>query len=118
MSKLRTYSTLKHNIVFEEYLISVKNVSNRIALTKFKLSNHTLMMETGRHENIHQTKRRCPFRPEDIENELHFMTKCPIYSNLRLSLLEKIGKIIIGFYHPNNNDKNLNFNDFVDRSFY
>ena len=52
----------------EIYLVSVKNIRNRIALTKFRLSNHTLMIETGRHENIQQAIRLCPFCPDNIEN--------------------------------------------------
>ena len=107
MSKLRTYTILKNNITFEKYLISVKNISNRIALCKFRLSNHTLMIETGRHENIQQTNRRCPFCPENVENEVHFLIHCPIYTNLRLSMLEEIEKTIIGFYYPN--DENFLF---------
>ena len=79
----------------------MKNIRNRIALTKFRLSNHTLMIETGRHENIQQANRRCSFCPENIENEVHFLIHCPVYSNLRLSMLEEIEKTIIGFYYPN-----------------
>ena len=104
MSKLRTYVTLKDNITVEEYLTSVKNVSNRIALTKFRLSNHTLMIEKGRHENMNQTDRICPFCPKHIENELHFLIKCPIYANLTLQLFKEIAKITTGFYPPNDDN--------------
>ena len=100
MSKLRTYTTIKNNIKFEKYLTSVRNIPNRIALTKFRLSNHTLMIESGRYENIHQLNRKCPFCPDKIENEIHLLINCPIYSNLRLSMLGEIEKTIIGFYYP------------------
>ena len=105
-SKLRTYVTLKHNMTFEKYLTSVKNISNRIALTRFRLSNHKLMIEKGRHENINQNDRICPFCPKHIENELHFLIKCPIYTNLRLTLFREIAKITIGFY-PSDDDNFL-----------
>ena len=105
-SKLCTYVALKDNITFEEYLISVKNISNRIALTRFRLSNHTLMIEKGRHNNTNQTDRICPFCPKRIENEFHFLIKCPIYTNLRLSLHDEIAKITTGFY-PLDNDNSL-----------
>ena len=39
-SKLRTYGTFKTDIGFEKYLTEVKNVSVRIQVTKFRLSNH------------------------------------------------------------------------------
>ena len=49
MSKLESYSFVKHKSVFEGYLVSVENVSERIALFKLRLSNHNLMIEKGRH---------------------------------------------------------------------
>ena len=85
----------------------MRNIHYRIALTKFRLSNYTLMIEMGRHENIQRTNRRCPFCPESIENEVHFLIHCPVYSNLRLSMLEEIEISMIGFYYPN--DENFFF---------
>ena len=58
MSKLHTYSLLKQNILPEEYLVSVENVSDRIALTRLRLSNHNLMIEKGRHQNISRVSDR------------------------------------------------------------
>ena len=49
MSKLESYSFVKQKSVFEGYLVSVQNVSERIALSKLRLSNHNLMIEKGRH---------------------------------------------------------------------
>ena len=46
-SKLRSYSLFKDKIGFEEYLKNVKNPETRTKITKFRLSNHTLMIETG-----------------------------------------------------------------------
>ena len=47
--KLNTYFKYKTSFSLENYLI-VKNLKNRHILTKFRLSNHTLRIETGRHE--------------------------------------------------------------------
>ena len=44
-SKLRTYAKLKTVTGLEEYLNSVENVRDRTALTKIRLSNHSLMIE-------------------------------------------------------------------------
>ena len=46
-SKLKTLAYLKNDTVCENYLLSVENIANRIALTKFRLSNHNLMTEKG-----------------------------------------------------------------------
>ena len=54
-SKLRTYSLLKTEIGKEKYLDRVQNVQNRVLLTKIRLSNHTLMIEKGRHLKIEKT---------------------------------------------------------------
>ena len=68
-SKLRTYKLLKEEIGLETYLTIVNNSKNRTTLTKFRLSNHTLMIEKGRHQNIDKNLRFCPFCPNHIEDE-------------------------------------------------
>ena len=45
-SKLRTYGLLKKDIGFENYLQEIKNPSIRRTVCKFRLSNHSLMIET------------------------------------------------------------------------
>ena len=49
-SKLRTYAVFKKDLGFEKYLTDIKNIHTRINVTKFRLSNHKLMIETGRHK--------------------------------------------------------------------
>ena len=95
--KLRTYSCFKTEIGFEKYLIEVKNTSDRIAVTKFRLSNHKLMIEVGRYEDTPREERFCPFCPQVIENESHFMLICPIYSGLRTRYLSTITTSIQNF---------------------
>ena len=106
-SKLKTLCTLKNNFVREDYLLSVSNIANRTALTKFRLSNHNLMIEKGRHENMQLCDRSYPFCPDQIENEFHFLIKCPIYVELRKKMLDDIKNIIYGFYYPQ--DENFLF---------
>ena len=48
-SKLRTYAKVKTEIGIEKYLISIKNTDIRSKVTKLRLSNHRLAIETGRH---------------------------------------------------------------------
>ena len=100
MSKLKTYSFIKRDTSFEKYLSSVQNVSDRIALTRFRHSNHYLMMEKGRHQNMDVRDRLCPFCPDLVENEFHFLIKCPTYRYQRACLFNKINDVTIGFYYP------------------
>ena len=102
MSKLRTYIVLKHDTKFEKYLLSVQNVSHRIALTRFRLSNHNLMVEKGRHQAKNLYDRTCPLCPNHIENEFHFLIECPMYKHPRVRLFNDISKITVGFYYPEN----------------
>ena len=69
MSKMRTYSLLKQSCKVEDYLLRTGNVSDRTALTKLRLSDHTLVIEKGRHQNINKSDRTCPFCPGQVEDE-------------------------------------------------
>ena len=99
-SKLKTLSTLKDNFACEDYLLSVPNIANRTALTKFRLSNHNLMIEKGRYENMLLCDRSCPFCPDQVESEFHFLIKCPVYTELRRKLLDDVRTVVLGFYYP------------------
>ena len=85
-SKLRTYSKFKTSPGFESYLDKILCVNERIALTKLRLSNHQLMIEKGRHLDLHRNDRIRPFCPNIIENEKHFLITCGIYKHLRTHL--------------------------------
>ena len=96
-SKLRTYSLLKTAIGKEKYLDRVRNVQNRVLLTKIRLSNHTLMIEKGRHLKIEKTQRFCKFCPEKIEDEYHFIMECKAYTQPRIELLQGMLKKVRTF---------------------
>ena len=88
-SKLRTYSKFKIEPGFEKYLDEIP-VKERTALTKLRLSNHLLMIEKGRHLKISRDQRFCPFCPNIIENEKHFLITCPQYKHLRQELFNQV----------------------------
>ena len=93
----------------ETYLTIVNNTKNRTTLTKFRLSNHTLMIEKGRHQNIDKNLRFRPFCPTRIEDEMHFLLECECYAIHRgknyLTPLTRKLKIII--YNLETKKKNL-----------
>lgn len=88
-SKLRTYSLVKKEAGEEPYLNFVKNSNDRMSMTKFRLSNHKLMIEKGRHMNLEREDRKCPFCPS-VEDENHFLLHCRIYSILREIMLSTV----------------------------
>ena len=52
-------------------------------ISRIRLSSHSLSIETGRYHNSVQTNRLCPICHTDIEDEFHFILKCPMYNDLR-----------------------------------
>ena len=107
-SKLRTYSKFKKAIGFETYLTNINNVKNRVTLTKFRLSNHTLMIEKGRHQGIDKNLRFCPFCPNSIEDEMHFLTECICFTPHRRQLFATISETFRN-YNLQHQNKNTQF---------
>ena len=98
-SKLRTYSLMKTKIGYESYLSQITSVTNRISLTKFRLSNHSLMIEKGRHMGIHKNARFCKFCEHEIEDEIHFLINCKTFAIIREKLFDIANNGIYYFYH-------------------
>ena len=104
-SKLRTYSLVK-NTGTENYLTTIVNTKYRVALSKFRLSNHELMIEVGRHKGIPRTERFCPFCPNHtIEDEIHFLIICPTFNTLRNDTLSDFEKEIMNYPFLSNKEK-------------
>ena len=104
-SKLRTYSKIKTKLGMEQYLTFPIKVKERISLTKLRLSNHTLMIETGRHLKLELPQRCCPFCTNVIETEQHFILDCKTYSNIREEHFHEILHIFPIFNNSSDIDK-------------
>ena len=50
-----------------------------------KFSDHKLQIELGRYHkpSLELSERTCPFCPNQIEDEYHFITECPMYNDER-----------------------------------
>ena len=107
-NKLRTYALFKTMPRFEKYLDELKCIKERTALTKLRLSNHNLMIEKGRHSNINKELRFCPFCPNKIENEKHFLMECQTYKHLRIKLYRDIENIFPSIHDQPYDQKFLN----------
>ena len=61
-----------------------------IRITRLRISAHTLLIKKGRYHNIERGKRICQMCAiNDVEDEYHFILKCPFYINLRLLYITK-----------------------------
>ena len=87
-AKLRTYALIKDNTGRESYLNQIRNTKHRQMLTKFRLSNHKLMVEKGRHLRLPLNERTCPVCQAGVEDEIHFLVQCTHYETLRKPLLD------------------------------
>ena len=104
-SKLRTYSILKTKTGCENYLTKILSINDRKALTKFRLSNHSLMIEKGRHLGVNKDARFCNFCLDKVEDEMHFLLNCKTFKLHRRKLFEKANENLRYFYRLNDKAK-------------
>ena len=105
MSKLRTYKVIKEQYKLETYLLTDIDKKFVTYFTKLRISNSKLMIEEGRHHNVPIENRICPLCNISVENEFHFVMKCPQFQNLRVNLFEKLSDIVPAFADMNIDDK-------------
>ena len=90
--KMRTYIQFKTSFVSEDYL-SIKNELHRKAMSKLRISAHTLQIERGRYTTppTPVEKRTCQHCPENqVEDEYHFLITCNKFSTARANLYSTI----------------------------
>ena len=90
--KAISYCKFKYIVGLEKYLYKVRNIRHRISLTRLRLSNHKLLIETGRHlrPKLERNQRKCFTCKDEIEDELHFIMKCPLYATERQALFTSV----------------------------
>ena len=88
-NRFERYGDRSSAVFGQEYYLSViKNVTWRRQITKFRVSNHKLLIETGRHKNMNLSARTCPVCDlNEIEDESHFLLSCPKYATHRNKLM-------------------------------
>ena len=99
-SKSDTYREFKNKPKFEKYLESITDFRHIKTLTKFRLSDHNLMIEEGRRvrPKVERGDRLCKFCSINaIEDEIHFLINCNKYKEERTVLFEKIVRIYPSF---------------------
>ena len=93
-NKMRTYRKFKtiENYKCGYYLRQVTDTRHRITLTKLRLSNHELAIETGRYlRPVKKPEERiCPMFKLEMENEYLFLTVCPAYQEKRNVVFDNV----------------------------
>ena len=92
--KLEFYNTIKDSYTPSPYLHLTRKNPNRKTLVKLRISNHKLLIETGRYNNVPRSDRLCTICGHNVEDETHFLFHCPRYSSLRDNFFSKIDHVI------------------------
>lgn len=103
-NKMRTYRKFKSVYSMEPYLCTIKNVKHRRSLSKFRLSNHNLGIEIGRHNRIKLEERLCD-KCKVIDDEVHFFANCNKHTSQRTKLFDVIIKQCANFVNLNDEGK-------------
>ncbi len=93
---MQCYLSLKREYSMAEYLFTVSDKKLRSTLTRYRLSGHKLMIETGRHRQtwLPPEQRLCSHCDlNQMETELHFLTECSKYTDIRTVYYDKIQQI-------------------------
>ena len=96
-NKLRTYATFKTEWGCETYLSIIDDGRKRNLLSKLRIGVCPLRIESGRYEGgkyIPSDERICLCcNLELVEDEFHFVMKCPVYDKLRLVFFQAVEKV-------------------------
>ena len=88
VSNNRLYKHINSLFVNNAYLDNIKEKYIRVALSKFRLGSHNLMIERGRWRKLELVDRQC-FNCGQLDDELHAITACKLFKNLRTKYLPK-----------------------------
>ena len=92
-TKSDTYRIIKNKPKMEKYLEDITDFRYIKILTKFRLSDHNLMIEEGRRKRpkIERVNGLCKHCDKDaVEDEINFLLSYPKYTAGRSILVEKI----------------------------
>ena len=106
-NKLRLYRNFKKHLVPEHYVLNYMPRHLRSYICKLRCGTLPLVIETGRFNKppIPLNEKTCPFCYNTVEDEVHFLIDCDIYSDLRLSLFSRATSIETIFCLKSNLDK-------------
>ena len=103
--KLELYAQHKENIDVEYYVKCHMKKAERSLLAQLRSGTLGLKMETGRFVGISINERICDMCSLEIENEIHFVCKCPLYLVDRDTLFNSAKNVMPSFQNLSDQDK-------------
>ena len=116
-TKLNFYSKFINNTNSSDCYDLVKNMRHRRILAKFRVGNHNLQIEKGRHTKplTPRELRSCECcHSKNVEDECHFFFDCVSYADLRNNLVYDIRKYCKSFKNLSDEDLIAFFFNSVD----
>ena len=107
-SKLECYLALNREYTTAGYLTTVTDPKLRKSLTMYRLSEHSLAVERGRHRQtwLPKEERLCTHCTlQEVETELHFLTRCQLYQDIRDTFYPQISSTQKDFRNMDNNKR-------------
>ena len=89
MKKCFLYKHIIDRISLQHYLKKCIPKTYVKYITMLRLSSHSLSIETGRYQGINTVNGLCQFCKSDVEDEFHFVLKCPVYDCFRKLYIKK-----------------------------
>ncbi len=93
---MQCYLSLRESTVWQSICTQCQIRNWEARLTRYRLSGHKLMIETGRHRQtwLPPEQRLCSHCDlNQMETELHFLTECSKYTDIRTVFYNKIQQI-------------------------
>ena len=107
-NKLRTYKGFKSTYETEMYLKVPMPFKVRQSFASLRCGTAPLRVETGRYENKPVNERLCELCDSgQIEDEIHFMTKCTAFTEERQQLYNNVSPYIVDFNQKSDTDRFL-----------
>ena len=103
-NKIFLYKNIKLTQNQMEYYLTYPNKKVRQNITKFRISDHSLLIETGRYFRIPRDQRLCE-TCKIIDDEPHFFFNCKINVKPRETLLQNFIEIYPNFQSLNSTEK-------------
>ena len=97
VNKLKYFHKIKSDYKLAPYLTEISNYGQRKLLTRYRISDHSLCVETGRHKPSWRARefRLCSHCTDGVvEDELHFLTQCSKYKHIRDTYFTLIAQIL------------------------
>lgn len=94
-TKARFYREIRPRFSCQTYLSQIHSVHHLKSFARLITSSHRLRVETGRWERppIAYENRKCHICHVEIEDEFHFLFKCPLYNDDRTKLVPRYYRV-------------------------